>query len=148
MRSSVVRHRRIRLRSLSLQSRGALADPDLPGNIGFGILRQFNITFDFANNVLYFEKNANHGRPDAYDRAGLWVERGDKGYEVVDVMAGGPAAAAGVKAGDLIIGVNGKAWTSMPLSAVRAELKAAPGRKARLKMVGGAERVVTTRDLI
>lgn len=36
---------------------------------------------------------------------------------------------------------------SMPLSAVRAELKAAPGRKVRLKMVGGAERVVTTRDL-
>ena len=134
--------------TLSLQSRGALADPDLAGNIGFGILRQFNITFDYANNVLYFEKNANYGQPDVYDRAGLWIERGDKGYEVVDIVAGGPAAAAGIKAGDLIVAINGKAWTAMPLSAVRAELKAPPGRKVRLKMDGGAERVVTTRDLI
>ena len=134
--------------SLSLQSRGALADPDLAGNIGFGILRQFNITFDYPDNVLYFEKNANYGRPDVYDRAGLWIERGASGYEVVDVVAGGPAATAGVKAGDVIVGINGKAWTSMPLSAVRSELKAAPGRKLRLKMDAGPERVVTMRDLI
>ena len=132
---------------LSLQSRGALADPDLAGNIGFGILRQFNITFDYPNSVLYFEKNANYGKPDVYDRAGLWIERAAKGYEVVDVVAGGPAAAAGVKAGDLIVGINGKAWTLLPLSAVRTELKAAPGRKVRLKMDAGPERVVTTRDL-
>ena len=131
-----------------MQSRGALADPDLAGNIGFGILRQFNITFDYANNVLYFEKNANYGQPDVYDRAGVWIERGDKGYEVVDIVAGGPAAAAGVRAGDLIVAINGKVWTAIPLSAVRAELKAPPGHKVRLKMDGGAERVVTTRDLI
>jgi PDZ domain/Aspartyl protease len=134
--------------SLSLQSRGALADPDLAGNIGFGILRQFNITFDYANNVLYFEKNANYGQPDVYDRAGLWIERGDKGFDVVDVVAGSPAATAGVKSGDLIVGVNGKAWNTLALSALRAELKAAPGHKVRLKMNGGAERIVTTRDLI
>jgi hypothetical protein len=134
--------------SLSLQGRGALADPDLAGNIGFGILRQFNITFDYRNNVLYFEKNANHGHPDVYDRAGLWIERAAKGYEVVDVVAGGPAAASGVKAGDLIVGINGKDWTLVPLAAARAELKAAPGRKVRLKMDGGPERIVTTRDLI
>jgi len=28
-----------------------------------------------SNSVLWFERNANHGQPDAYDRAGLWVER-------------------------------------------------------------------------
>jgi hypothetical protein len=134
--------------SLSLQSRGALADPDLAGNIGFGVLRQFNITFDYANNVLYLEKNANYGQPDVYDRAGLWVERGEKGYEVIDIVAGGPAAAAGIKAGDLIVGVNGKAWTSIPLSAVRHELKAAPGQQGSAQDGRGPERIVTTRELI
>ncbi len=136
------------LTSLSLQTTGALADPDVAGNIGFGILRQFNITFDYPGSVLYLEKNANFGRPDIYDRAGAWIELGAKGFEVVDVVAGGPAAVAGLKAGDLIIGVNGKPWTAMSLSAVRGEFRAAPGRKLRLKIDGGPERIVTLRDLV
>ncbi|MEO8507905.1 MAG: aspartyl protease family protein [Betaproteobacteria bacterium] len=134
--------------SLSLQTTGALADPDVAGNIGFGILRQFNITFDYPGSALYLEKNANFGRPDIYDRAGAWIELGAKGFEVVDVVAGGPAAVAGLKAGDLIIGVNGKPWTAMSLSAVRGEFRAAPGRKLRLKIDGGPERIVTLRDLV
>ena len=65
--------------SLSLQSRGALADPDLAGNIGFGVLRQFNITFDYANNVLYLERTRTTGNRTSTTARGLWVERGDKG---------------------------------------------------------------------
>jgi hypothetical protein len=33
-------------------------------------------SFDYANNVLYFEKNANYGNRTC-TTAGLWVERGD-----------------------------------------------------------------------
>lgn len=134
--------------TLAQDGQGALGDPDLAGVIGYGILRQFNVTFDYARNVVHFEKNANFGAPDAYDRAGMWLERGAKGFEVVDAVAGAPAAAAGIKRGDVIVAINGKAWNSVSLTTLREELKAAPGTKVRLKFASGPERIVTLRDLI
>ena len=133
---------------LALQAKGPLANPDLAGHAGFGILRQFNITFDYARRMLYLEKNANFGQPDVYDRAGLWIERANTGFEVIDVAGDGPAANAGLKAGDVIVAINGKASTGSGLSAARAVMKGAPGTKVRLKIAGGAERIVTLRDLI
>lgn len=133
---------------LSLRDTGTLADPELAGNVGNAILRQFNITFDFPDGVLYFERNANFGKPEAYDRAGVWIERGENGFEVIDVMQGSPAAEAGLKPGDVVVAVNGRSWTSIPLSALRAELSAAAGRRVRLTVAGGGARSVTLRDLI
>jgi hypothetical protein len=133
--------------ALTIDAKGPLASPELAGNLGFGILRQFDITFDYANNVIHLEKNANFGQPDTFDRAGLWIERGGKGFEVIDVVAGSPAADAGIKVGDVIVAVDGKAWTVSGLAAARLAMKRAPGAKVRLR-IGGAERVLTLRDLI
>ena len=133
--------------TLVRDGQGALGDPNLAGVIGFGILRQFNVTFDYPRSVIHFEKNGAFGT-DTFDRAGLWLERGAKGIEVVDAVAGGPAAAAGIRAGDVIVAVNGKAWSSTSLAAIRNELKSAPGTKVRLKLGSGGEKVVTLRDLI
>jgi hypothetical protein len=128
---------------------GAVAAPgDVAGSIGYGILRQFNVTFDLANGTLYFEKNANYGQPDTFDRSGMWIERSADGYEIIDVIKDGPAAKAGLSAGNVIVAVDGKPWTGLPLSAIRQDLKAVPGTKVKLKLVGGQERVVTLRDLI
>ena len=134
--------------SLSRQQGGVPAGADLAGHLGHGILRQFNITFDYAAGALYLEKNANFGLRDVHDRAGVWIERGARGFEVVDVVAGGPADAAGVKPGDVIVAVDGQAVAALPLAAARARLKGAPGRKVRLTIDGGAQRVVTLRDLV
>ena len=134
--------------SLSLHQGGAVAGADLAGHLGHGILRRFNITFDYAASALHLEKNANFGRPDVHDRAGVWIERAGRGFEVVDVVAGGPADAAGVKAGDVIVAVDGQAAAAMPLAAARARMKGAAGRKLRLTLDGGAQRVVTLRDLV
>ncbi|MEP7181792.1 MAG: PDZ domain-containing protein [Betaproteobacteria bacterium] len=134
--------------ALSRQAQEAYANPDLAGSVGYGVLRQFSVTFDYASEALYFERNANYGQPDVHERAGMWIERGAKGYEVVDVVAGGPAARAGLKAGDVIVAVNGKAPAAMPLDQVRAALKAAPGTKLSLKFASGSVKVITLRDLI
>lgn len=134
--------------TLARDGQGALGDPDLAGVIGFGILRQFNLTFDYARNAIYFEKNSAFGTADTYDRAGMWLERGAKGLEVVDAVPGGPAAAAGIKRGDVIVAINGKTWSSTSLATVRNQLKSTPGTKVRLRLGSGGERVVTLRDLI
>jgi len=134
--------------ALSTQTKGALADPDLAGNVGYGILRQFDITFDYASEVLYFERNAQFGQPDVHDRSGMWIERAANGFTIVDVVAGGPAAQAGLKAGDVIVAVNRKRYTALPLAQVRTALKGAAGTRIALKLARGAPRVVTLRDLI
>ena len=71
------------------------------------LLRQFAVTYDLPNDALYFERYINFGTPDIADRGGLWLERASDGYKVVDVVADGPAAAAGLKAGDVIVEFNG-----------------------------------------
>jgi len=136
---------------LSRQTSSVLTNPALAGNVGYGVLRQFDITFDYAARQIFLEPNANHGQPDAYDRAGLWLERGERGIEVVEVVADSPAAAAGLKAGDVIVAVDGKA---MALPDLRALLRAAPGTRVRLRVsAAGALKapkdvVVTLKDLV
>jgi C-terminal processing protease CtpA/Prc len=53
-----------------------------------------------------------------------------------------------VKAGDVIVAVDGRAAAAMPLAAARGRMKGAAGRKVRLTLDGGAQRVVTLRDLV
>ena len=136
---------------LSREATGVLANPALAGNVGYGVLRQFDITFDYGARQIFLEPNANHGKPDAHDRAGLWLERGERGIEVIEVVADSPAAAAGLKARDLIVAVDGKATT---LPDLRAVLRGAAGTKVRLRVsaagAGKAARdvVVTLKDLV
>ncbi len=127
---------------------GALADSDVAGSIGNGILRRFDVVFDLPHHALHLDRNANFAAPDVHDRAGLWIERGAQGFDVVDVVAGSPAAAAGLAPGDVIVAVGGVRAGATSLAAVRAMLRGAPGRKLRLTLEGGAVKVVTLRDLL
>ncbi len=133
---------------LSTANEGRLANPDVAGTVGYAVLRRFDITFDFARGQLYFEKNANYGDRDVHDRAGLWVERDDKGYMLVEVLPQGPAAQAGLKPGDVVVAVDGRPVAGISLAQLRSRLKGTPGTKVRLKLGSGAERVLTLRDLV
>jgi hypothetical protein len=134
--------------TLATQGAGDGGDTDLAGSVGFGILRQFDVTIDVPGGMLYLEKNANFGQPDTFDRSGMWVERAAAGYAIVDVVKGGPAASAGVEAGSVVVAIDGKPWSALTLDTFRAALKAAPGTRVRLKLAGGKEHVVTLRDMI
>jgi hypothetical protein len=121
---------------------------DLAGNVGFALMRQFAVTYDLPNDALYFERYLNFGAPDITDRGGMWIERSDGGFRVLDVVAGGPAAAAGLKAGDVIVEVNGYPSAQLLLPAVREVLRAAPGARVKLKKSDGSEVTVVLRDLV
>lgn len=133
---------------LSTATSGAFADPTLAGNVGFGVLHRFNLVFDYRNEVIWFEKNAAFGDKDVHDRAGVWVERGKGGFTVVDVLAGGPAAQAGLKAGDVVKSVDGKPAARVTLDALRARFKDAPGSKVKLTLVNGHAVTITLKDLV
>lgn len=100
---------------------GALADPDVSANLGGGILRRFAVTFDYRDRRMYLEPAAGVPR-DVYDRAGMFFLRAGDAIRVVDVVPGGPAARAGLAAGDRIVAIDGAPAASRRLVAWRAML--------------------------
>ena len=134
---------------LSQQKQGAFADMYLAGNVGYGVLKQFNITFDYQQQQLFFEKNANYGRPDVADRSGMWLERTRRGFEVVDVVAGGPAEEAGLRAGDVIVTIDGRPTSAWLLPDARTRLKASEGTRIRVSIERNKREVeLKLRDLV
>jgi len=125
---------------LSLQKKGAFVNPYAAGNVGAGVLKRFNITFDYPHQQLIFEPNANYDQPDVYDRSGMWLNQSGETLEVMDVVAGGPAADAGLKTGDKILAIAGRPVSKLSLPAVRQEFKSEPGTKLRLSIQSGEQK--------
>jgi putative serine protease PepD len=111
----------------------AATDPELGGaaapGIGFAI--PSNLVKDIAGQIVRF------GHVVKSHRAYLGIEIGDTnglGVYVQSVTAGGPAAKAGLVAGDVIRSVNGhQTLTIDDLTSVVSELK--PGTKVELGIV-------------
>jgi Aspartyl protease/PDZ domain len=139
--------------ALTLQEKGAFTDPYVAGNVGAGVLKRFNIVFDYSHQQMILEPNAAYAQPDTFDRAGMWMNEAEGGsFEVMDVFAGSAAAEAGVAVGDRLLAVDGKPVSDIGLPALRQRFRTdAPGTKVHLKVrTKDAERevVVTLRDLV
>lgn len=120
---------------LSQQKKGSFTDRYLAGNVGAGVLKRFNLTFDYQNQTIVFEPNANFDQPGQFDCSGMWINRSALGLEVVDVVAGGPAESAGLQVGDQITAVDGKPASKLALPAFRQRLRTAPPKTIiRLKV--------------
>jgi hypothetical protein len=129
---------------------GAFADPSQAGNIGGGILKRFVITFDYANKVMYIKPAAGPiADLDTYDRAGTWFNVEPEGFKVIDVTAGGPAEAAGLKVGDVITAVDGKPFAALALPDLRMRLRDDPvGTVVTFHLASGKDLKITLRDQI
>jgi Aspartyl protease/PDZ domain len=93
---------------LSTDPLGAESSTTVAGNIGVRVLRQFNVTFDGPHGKMYLEKNANYGKPDVFNRAGLMLNNNPDKLEIMTVVPGGPGAKAGLKEQDVITQIDGK----------------------------------------
>ena len=137
---------------LSQSKSGSMADAYLAGNVGAGVLKKFNIVWDYSRHQLFFEKNKHHAVRDVFDRAGFWVNLGNDAFDVVDVIAGSPADIAGLKTGDRILAANGKrADNEISLPDMRLLKKAPPGTDLILDVQRGATRLtikITLKDFV
>jgi hypothetical protein len=116
----------------SAQSQGAFADPFNPANVGGAVLRRFDCTFDYAHQRLLLAKNSQFDSPVAYDRSGLFLIDQNGAYTVLAVLAGTPAAAAGIAKGDAIVTIDGAPAATQSLAAVRARLSSPAGTVVHL----------------
>jgi hypothetical protein len=138
--------------SLSGAETGALASEDYAGNIGNRILERFRLTFDYERRVLWLEPGARFAGPDGFSRTGLQLIRVDDVVSIAQVVEDSPAAKAGLKAGDVVRTIDGRAaaeWNRAELETLFEEGK--PGRKLTFELArdGRATRaVVTLREVI
>lgn len=137
---------------LSTQKTGLAASSEMAGLIGPDVLSQFDVTFDYSRNRIYFEKNAEYDRRDSYDRAGLWMGQNGRRFTVLDVISGGPAQEAGVRPGDAILAIDGEDTEKLVLPDIRQSMRRRPtGSKVVLLLESQGKRhtaVITLRDLV
>ena len=138
---------------ISTDKGGDFAAGNIAGNIGAGILKRYIVTLDYEHSTIYLKPaTVPVSDLDTFDRAGLWINESDDGYQVVDVTKGAPSDAAGLKVGDDIVAVNGKPAKSIPLYEMRRQLRdEEPGTVVTftVKRAGSTTSVpVTLRDLI
>lgn len=113
--------------SFSTQKQGAFSSAAYQGNVGAGLLKRFVVTFDYPHQRLYLKPLPGPiADLDTYDRSGMWINVGQGGMQVMDVTANGPAARAGIEAGDVITTVNGRSATSIHIYDLRRQLRDEP----------------------
>jgi predicted aspartyl protease len=115
----------------STVNQGAIAD----GLIGLELLERLNLSTDVKRGRLWARPNARPAWPEHYGLSGLWVDEKDGKTVVAEVSPGSPAASAGIREGDEIIGVAMKDFI--------AKLGGRPGRTIPVTLRRGGATVST-----
>jgi len=119
----------------------AAGTADLVATLGYGLLRHFVITLDYAREEIIVEPGGDFGRSFPEDKSGLAVRRSESGDpEVFFVMPGTPADEAGFVRGDVIVSIDGTRVEELDgLSAIRRLFEGAPGTSHALRVLRGGE---------
>ncbi|AJP71564.1 aspartyl protease family protein [Sphingomonas hengshuiensis] len=106
------------------------------GLLGLGVLQRLNLTTQASSGTVWAARNGVTKGWNSYPLSGLWLDqRKDGGATIADVGTGSPAAAAGLKKGDVVTG----AFPEL----LRA-IAGGPGKQVTLTVAsgGGAPRAV------
>ena len=122
---------------------GVFATASEAGSIGGGVLRRFDVIYDYPARTLLVWRSRGFGAADRYDPAGMWLSLGPHGPVVTALRAGGPAAAAGLRVSDVVLAVDGRSVAGGSLPALRDRLNArADGTRVRLTIRRASESTV------
>jgi hypothetical protein len=114
-----------------------LREPGTPsvdgeGVIGLSILSRMNLSTQVSSRTVWAAPNGLPQAEDYYSRSGLWVDQRGDSIIVSDVGTGSPAAAAGLKPDDVIVG--------LPWNGVLARAGSRTGTRIRLDYERGGKR--------
>lgn len=122
---------------------GAFASKVLAGNIGRDILSRFTLTLDYERQRLYLEPDERFAEPfrNESSRSGLHLNRLDPDTLIVAVVDGGSAAqAAGLRAGDKVVALDGIEASAMGLDAIKRQLRRPPNDRLTVTAMLNGER--------
>nr|WP_294791585.1 PDZ domain-containing protein [uncultured Mucilaginibacter sp.] len=107
------------------------------GSVGIGLLKRFEIIFDYQSKVMYLKANPSFKESFEYDMSGMSYHAGGKDFDhliVEKVDEGSAAADVGVQPQDEIISINFKPVNKMSLQQIDDLLKSRDGRTILLEL--------------
>ena len=119
---------------------GAFSSTTEAANIGQQILARFSATFDYAGGRMCLRPVPGY-LPPPLNRSGLVLSKTSPDvFSVVSVTAGSLASAAGFKAGETVVAIDGKPASDLGGADLFKILRRPPGSSIHLKLSGGEER--------
>ena len=115
------------------------------GIIGNDLLSRFQIIIDYPKEVVYLKPNRRFNKSFEYDKSGLVIVAADarlKSFIVHEIIPNSPAAEVGILKNDKITHVNGIPSGFFSLTNINNILKRRVGKKIKLRVKRGKERIV------
>lgn len=133
--------------SLPEASEGAFASEDFAGNVGNRVLERFRVTLDYAHRQVILEPGRRFASRDGFTRAGTLLEWHADSVTAASVLPGSPAARAGLRDGDTVVAIDGRAATAWDFNALTTLFEDGPdGRVVPLQVRrDGRERTLRLR---
>jgi hypothetical protein len=103
--------------------------PYLSGIIGNDILRRFNVILNYSKKEFYFMPNSHYLEGFDYAYSGIELYMIDGKIVLGDVARGSPAETAGLREGDVVIGINNVVGQNIQLFKTALQ---APGEKIKM----------------
>lgn len=122
---------------------GTLRSTQYDALIGTEYLQRFRVIFDYPHQRLILEPRVPALPAGDVDMSGLFLVTPDSARRritVKAVAADGPAAAAGIVAGDLIVGLDQLPEDRILLATVRRHLRSGAGHRVRVTLLRGGDR--------
>jgi len=106
------------------------------GNLGLGLLKKFNVIFDYPDSVMYIKPNDYFNEPFEHDMSGLeyYASNDYKHIIISRVEPGSSADAVGLEKGDEIVTINLKPVSKMSLEEIDSLFKSKDGRNILLEI--------------
>lgn len=105
------------------------------GNLGYELLKRFQVWFDYADGVLWLLPGAQFREPFEHDMSGLDIVACGPGYNrfvIERVESGSPGDDAGLQPGDELLLIDGRVAAEYSLTSLSQLLHSADGRHLHL----------------
>jgi hypothetical protein len=125
---------------------GVSVNPSIAANVGDDVLRRFVVVFDYRAGVMRLLPGGDPAEERWTERSGLRLTASGEHLVVADVLTATPAAAGGVRAGAVLVALDGRPVSARDKAAVAARLHGRSGTPVRLTFADGRSITIRLRD--